>query len=230
MKKEEKKIPRSISIIMDGNRRWAREHNLPTLEGHRMGYKKLKEVTDWVDEAGIKFLTVYAFSTENWNRTKKEVVYLMDLFRWVLREEIEEFKNKNIRISVVGEKELLPDDIQKEVLRVEKETKNLTGLHVVLAISYGGRSEIVSAVNKIIKDKKNDVSENDFAKYLWTKDIPDPDLIIRSGGEKRLSNFLPWQSAYSELFFIDTHWPAFTKEEFYSILQEYTLRVKHYGK
>lgn len=217
---------------MDGNRRWARKNNLPAFEGHRRGYDTLKKVGEWAREAGIKSVIFYAFSTENWNRAKEEVGYLMNLFRWILKEELQRFKKERIRITVIGKKELLPEDIQKQVALVEEETKHFSDFHLVFAISYGGRSEILYAVRGIIQEnkKEDEITEAMFSKHLWTKDIDDPDIIIRTSGEKRLSNFLPWQSVYSELFFVDTLWPDFSKKEFLAILEEYSKREKRIGK
>lgn len=217
---------------MDGNRRWARKNNLPAFEGHRRGYDTLKKVGEWAREAGIKSVIFYAFSTENWNRAKEEVGYLMNLFRWILKEELQRFKKERIRITVIGKKELLPEDIQKQVALVEEETKHFSDFHLVFAISYGGRSEILYAVRGIIQEnkKEDEITEAMFSKHLWTKDIDDPDVIIRTSGEKRLSNFLPWQSVYSELFFVDTLWPDFSKKEFLAILEEYSKREKRIGK
>ena|SRR3989344_6746061 len=225
-------IPSCIGIIMDGNRRWARKNNFPLFEGHRRGYAKIKEAASWAKEAGVGTLILYVFSTENWNRPKEEIGFLMDLFRWIFKNEIKYLKNQKIKITAVGQKALLPEDIQKEAARIEKETKHFSGLHIVLAISYGGRSEILSAVKDIVRGglDEESVTEETFKNHLWTKGIPDPDIIIRSGGEKRLSNFLPWQSVYSEMFFVDSYWPEFSKEEFSNILAEYSKRERRRGK
>ena len=217
---------------MDGNRRWARKNNLPAFEGHRRGYDTLKKVGEWAREAGVRSLIFYAFSTENWSRAEEEVGYLMNLFRWVLKEELQNFKKEKIRITVIGKKELLPEDIQKQVALAEEETKHFSGFHLIFAISYGGRSEILYAVQGIIREnkKEDEITEAMFSEHLWTKGIDDPDIIIRTSGEKRLSNFLPWQSVYSELFFIDTQWPDFSKREFLAILEEYSKREKRIGR
>ena len=217
---------------MDGNRRWARENGLPAFEGHKKGYEKIKEVSAWAEGAGVTHLIFYMFSTENWNRTKEEVGYLMDLFRFVLREELKYCKKQNIKVIVIGKKESLPDDIQKDIIRAEKETEDSHGLNLVAVISYGGRSEIVSAIQAIIKEGTSgkEIGEEEIQNHLWTKNIPDPDIIIRTGGEKRLSNFLPWQSVYSELFFIDTYWPDFSKKDFEEILKEFASRERRHGR
>ena len=217
---------------MDGNRRWAKSKGLPTLEGHRRGYDRLKDVVRWAGEAGVTHLVIYAFSTENWKRTKEEVGYLMDLFRWVLKEEVAYFIKEEVKVTSIGDTTSLPPDIQEGIRGVEEKTKQFSKLHVVLALSYGGRKEILAAARAIVAKgfSGTDVTEEDFQKNLWTHDIPDPDMVIRTGGERRLSNFLPWQSVYSELFFSDTYWPEFTKEEFQNILNEYSERERRHGK
>jgi len=223
-------ISQCIGIIMDGNRRWAKAKGLPTFEGHRRGYEKLKEVLSWTKEAKISCLIIYGFSTENWKRSTEEVSYLLDLFRLVFTKELEFFKKENRKIVCVGERERFPEDLRKFMEKAERETSNLSGTTLVLALSYGGRSEIVSAVKKIVTAGVKDITKENFAKFLWTKDLPDPDLIIRTGGEKRLSGFLPWQSVYSELFFTDTQWPDFSKEEFDGVISEFSCRKRNFGK
>jgi len=217
---------------MDGNRRWAKSKGLPTLEGHRRGYDRLKDVVRWAGEAGVTHLVIYAFSTENWKRTKEEVGYLMDLFRWVIKEEVAHFIKEEVKVMAIGDTASLPPDIQEGIRDVEEKTKQFSKLHVVLALSYGGRKEILAATKAIVAKGFSgaDITEEDFQKNLWTHDIPDPDMVIRTGGERRLSNFLPWQSVYSELFFSDTYWPEFTKEEFQNILNEYSERERRHGK
>ena len=222
--------PNCIGIIMDGNRRWAKGRGFPTLEGHRHGYEKLKETVRWAKTAGVKHLIVYALSTENWNRTSEEVSYLLDLIRFVLAHELSVFKKENTRIICVGERERFPKDIQELMIKAEEETALLTGMTLVLALSYGGRVEILNAVNVLLASGKKGVTEEVFKQVLWTKDIPDPDLIIRTSGEMRLSGFLPWQAVYSELFFTKTLWPDFSEEEFNSILKEFAGRERRVGK
>ncbi|MBL7045674.1 MAG: di-trans,poly-cis-decaprenylcistransferase [Parcubacteria group bacterium] len=221
--------PKSIGIIMDGNRRWAKEQGLPTLEGHRRGAKKLKEVIGWNKDAGVPHLTVYALSTENWNRPKEEVAYLLDLLYTFIKNELEEIKREGIRIYFPGDRERFPQNLQDLMNDTEKETEENEEHTLSIAMSYGGRAELVNATNELIK-KGKEVTEEDIAKELWTSPLPDPDIIIRTGGERRLSGFLTWQSVYSELFFIDTYWPAFTREEFSSILKEYGERERRHGK
>lgn len=224
-----KSSPKCVGVIMDGNRRWAKAKNLPTFEGHRRGYEKLKEVTRWVKKAGIKYLVVYALSTENWNRAKEEVSYLLGLIRLVLTEEFESIKKDGGRIVCIGERERFSAEIQELMNKAERETSAAQGVTLVLALSYGGRAEIVRAVNEAVS-KGVQVDEKSFDNLLWTKNIPDPDLIIRTGGEMRLSGFLPWQAVYSELFFTKTFWPDFSEEEFKLILEEFSKRKRNFGK
>ena len=225
------KIPTTIGIIMDGNRRWAKERGMPSFEGHSLGYQKLKDALPWIKDAGIKNLIVFAFSTENWKRKETEVSYLLDLFRLILDKELDYFHKEGGVIKSVGKLESFPDDIQKLCQRAEEKTKNNPGPNLYLALSYGGREEILNATREIIKEgiKSENITEELFSKKLWTAGMPDPDIIIRTGGERRLSGFLPWQGVYSELFFTDTYWPAFTKEEFESILKEYDQRERRFG-
>lgn len=220
-----------IGFIMDGNRRWAREQNLPTIEGHRIGYGKLKDLIKWSREENIHNIVVYGFSTENWNRDPEEVSYLMELIRGVLggnKSEFDEIKQNGGRIKIIGQRERFSKDIQKLMTQVEKETEG--GMYTLwLALSYGGRAEIVDAVNRLVQEGK-EVTEEIFSKALWTEGMPDPDIIIRTSGEYRLSGFLPWQSVYSELFFIERNWPDFSREDFDRILVEYAQRERRHGK
>lgn len=222
--------PLSVGIIMDGNRRWAKARGLSTLEGHREGYAKLKEIINWSKEAGIGYVTVYAFSTENWNRTEEEVGYLMNLFRTVIGEVTKEAKEKGIKLVYIGQRERFAEDIRTAMNESEQSTRECTALTLAVALSYGGRQEIIDAVHRIPGDKIATITEEEFSKMLWTKDIADPDLIIRTSGEERLSNFLPWQSVYSEFFFTKTLWPDFSKDEFLSIIEEYHARERRLGK
>ena len=224
-----KNIPASIGIIMDGNRRWAREKGLSSLEGHKAGAEKVEEVLSWAHEAGVENLGVYACSTENWNRTRQEVAYLMKLFQFMLGKKLPIFKKKGIRLRCIGERARFSKTLQKLMDSAERETRELKGPTLSLALSYGGRAEILAAVNRAVGAGK-EVDEKSFAKYLWTQGIPDPDIIIRTGGEKRLSGFLPWQGVYSELFFTDTKWPAFSKKEFFDILHEFGQRKRNFGR
>ncbi len=222
-------IPQSIGIIMDGNRRWAKEQGLPTLEGHRAGYNKLKEVSAWCKDVGVKNLVVYAFSTENWNRTKEEVGYLMNLFREMIGKMTDNALRDDTRLIFLGERSRFEADILRAIEGAEEKTCSCKSFVFGIALSYGGRNEILDAIHRIPKGKLTTLSEGEFSKLLFTKEIPDPDIIIRTSGEQRLSGFLPWQGVYSELFFIDTLWPAFTRLEFDRILEEYGKRQRRFG-
>ncbi|MFA5888904.1 MAG: polyprenyl diphosphate synthase [Candidatus Paceibacterota bacterium] len=228
----ELKIPNCVGIIMDGNRRWAESKGKPRIEGHRSGGEKLKEVTKWVKEAGINHLVLYTFSNENWNRSPEEVSYMRDLMGKYLTEELSHFNKEGGILRCIGDLSRFPADLQEKLKHVEKETAGNPGPHIYLALSYGGRQEIIHAVKEIVKEnpKVEDVTEEYFAKHLQTYPMPDPDIIIRTSGEMRLSGFLPWQGVYSELFFVKTLWPDFSKEEFVKIIEEYGNRDRRIGK
>ncbi len=219
-----------VGIIMDGNRRWARAHGLQSLKGHTAGLEKAKEVTRHAFSKGVETVVLYAFSTENWNRPNEEIGYLMKLFDVVLMRELEKFSRKGVRVRFIGDLSRLPEKLRMSAKRLEKKSSH-TGFTktLAIAISYGGRAEILTALNRLISEGKTEVREEEVRAVLWTADMPDPDIIIRTGGEKRLSNFLPWQSIYSELFFSDSLWPDFTKKEFDSILTEFSLRERRRG-
>lgn len=214
---------------MDGNRRWAREQGLPTLEGHRAGFQKLKDFIKWNEALGVKCVMVYAFSSENWKRDEKEVSYLMDLFREALREVGTYHDSGTLRI--LGDVSRLPADIQEMVKDAEARTAGKEGMTLALAISYGGRAEILGTVKRFLADgvSPEDVTEEAFSDRLTTHGLPDPDMIIRTSGEQRLSGFLPWQSVYSEFFFPKTHWPALSKEEFLEMIDIYGKRHRRFG-
>lgn len=218
-----------IGVIMDGNRRWAKRKGLSTAEGHHAGYGKLKEVVRWAGEKGISHAIFYAFSTENWNRSPEEVAGLMTLFEMGLRESLPEFLRDGVRVRFIGERERFSSELQTLMNEVEEKTAECNVITAVLALSYGGRSDIAHAFNELLKGNKTLVTQEDIANALWTKDIPDPDIIIRTSGEQRLSNFLPWQSVYSELFFTETLWPDFSKNEFEGILRSYAERDRRRG-
>lgn len=226
---EKATTPRSLGIIMDGNRRWAREHGLPTLEGHMRGYQQAKEVASWCREAGVKYLTLYAFSNENWNRSKEEVAYLIELFKSIFMNEADDFKKENGAVRFIGDLARFGPEFETQAKKLEDENPASPSLTVVIALSYGGRQEIVRAANQLLREKKENVSEEEFAAHLYTSGIPDPDLIIRTSGEKRLSGFLPWQSTYSELFFVEKNWPDFEKADFESVLAEFAARERRHG-
>lgn len=221
-----------LAIIMDGNRRWAKKRGLPTLEGHRRGYEKLKQVGDWCIENGIKFLTVYAFSTENWKRNRYEIKYLMDLTLKALTDDLEEFNKKGIRMMTVGQLHKYPKKIREAYKTAVEVTKNNKKGTLITCLNYGGRLEIVDAVKKIIQQEKksSQINEKLIQNNLYAPDIPAPDLIFRAGGEMRLSNFLTWQSIYSELYFSKTLWPDFSRREFDTMLKEYDNRQRKFGK
>lgn len=225
----EKIIPTSIGFILDGNRRWAAEQGLPSLEGHRQGGEKVKEIVVWAHDAGIKEIIVYAFSTENWNRSAEEVSYLLKLFETTVDALAEQVVQAKGVIRFIGQRERFPQALQDKMNTAETKTAGGTEGTLAIALSYGGRAEILSAVNSVLAKGFETVDEEQLRDAMWSRGLRDPDLIVRTGGEKRLSNFLTWQSVYSELFFTDTKLPAFTKEEFDSILEEYASRERRHG-
>lgn len=222
--------PVCIGIIMDGNRRWAKAHDRPIFDGHSEGYKKLEEVIRWAREAGVPNVVAYAFSTENWHRPEDEVGYLMKLFRSVLENETAKMVKERVRVRFVGDRSRFDADMQMMMEKMEQETAVNYNITLHLAMSYGGRAEILAAANALLAKEASEVTENAFEHNLWSYPMPDPDIIIRTGGEKRLSGFLPWQSVYSELFFTDTLWPDFSTEEFDAILAQYATRERRHGK
>lgn len=221
-----------LAIIMDGNRRWAKQHGLPTLEGHRRGYDKVKAVGEWCLDRNIKYLTVYAFSTENWNRAPAEIEYLMKLFEQALTNELDDFVRLGLRLKVIGERSRFSTTIQQAIERAEAATAGGTRGTLQLGLNYGGRLEIIEACKQLVAQNSNpaNITEEIFAAQLWTASAPDPDLIIRTGGEQRLSNFLLWQSAYSELYFTPTFWPDFTETDLDVAIAEYESRQRRFGK
>jgi len=225
----DKKIPHCIGIIMDGNRRWAREQGLSTFEGHKKGLGSFDNVAHWVRDEGIKHLAVYALSTENWNRSEKEVAYLLELFKTAVHDAFERIAKEKGRIHFVGDMSRFPEDLQKQFKELEEKTKEYDDFHVWICASYGGRLEMEEAIKKLVASGE-EVTQESIRENMWSAGMPDPDIIIRTGGEKRLSNFLLWQCAYAELFFPETYWPAFTKEELQAILEEYSNRERRHGK
>ncbi len=215
---------------MDGNRRWAKAHGLSTLEGHTRGYQKAKDAAHWCRDAGVKFVILYAFSSENWNRATEEIGYLRDLFMQAIFDDAEELRTENGAVRFIGDIGRFGEKFAAQVKRVEATNPKDPSTTVVIALSYGGRDEIVHATNALLREKKESVTEEEFAEHLYTTGIPDPDLIIRTSGEKRLSGFLPWQATYSELFFIEKHWPDFEKQDFDEILEEFAARERRHGK
>ncbi len=222
-------IPNCVGFIMDGNRRWAKDNNLPELDGHKKGFDLFEETIEWCKELGINNLIFYTFSTENWGRDKKEISHLMNIFITAF-EKLDKIKENDFQLKFIGQIDRLPEKLQKLIKSTEKETENNKSGIITIAISYGGRAEIVNAVNKILESGKKEITEESFENYLWTKDLPDPDVIIRTGGDIRLSNFLTWQSVYSELYFVSTYWPDFSKDELKGIVQEFSNRERRKGK
>ena len=225
---KEKKL-NHIAIIMDGNRRWAKNKGLPTYQGHKKGYEKLKEVGQWMLDRKVKILTVYAFSTENWKRSEKEVDYLMDLFRKALTDEVQEFHKQGFKMQIFGQIEGLAIDLQKMTKDATELTKNNKKGILNLCINYGGRTEIVDAVNKALDKGAKKINEKAIENNLYSAGLPAPDLIIRTSGEQRLSNFLTWQSCYSELYFIQNHWPDFSEKDLDKAIDWYFGRDRRYG-
>ncbi len=225
-----KKIPRHLAIILDGNGRWAKKRNLPRLMGHRAGLRKLEEMVRLVKREGIRYFSVYAFSTENWNRPSMEVQGLMSLFRYYIRRKVDEIKSEGARIRFCGRNDKLPEDLLQQMRWAEDYTKDQEILDFILCINYGGRAEILDAINKLRADNfTGEVTEQDLRKYFYLPDVPDPDLIIRTSGELRLSNFWLWECAYSEFYFTDIHWPDFDENELRKALDNYAGRDRRYG-
>ena len=227
-------LPEHVAIIMDGNRRWAKKNNLNTPQGHKEGAENLKRIAKFANKIGIKYLTVYAFSTENWKRSQEEVgaimkllkFYLLDFFNW---------SDENIKINVLGKIAELPKDLKDQIHKIEEKTKNNTGLVLNICFNYGGRDEIVTATKNIAQKvldgelKIEDINEKLFSNYLYTANQPDPDLLIRTSGEERISNFLPWQISYSEFVFTDKFWPEYDEQEFLNSIQIYQKRTRRFG-
>lgn len=222
------KKPQCLGFIMDGNRRWAKEQNLPTLEGHQKGLEVFLDAIRFVRDEQIPHAIFYAFSTENWKRSETEVGYLMQLFSGLLTRLSEELNEKQVRVRIIGQRQDFSRDLQVRMNKLEEESKQFSDTTIWIALSYGGRAEIVAAVNDAIQ-KKETMTEELFKKLLWTADMPDPDMIIRTSGEERLSNFLLWSAAYSEFYFIEKHWPALTKVDFNDMLLQYANRKRRKG-
>ncbi|MGI6733937.1 MAG: isoprenyl transferase [Anaerovoracaceae bacterium] len=235
MQLEHAKIPGHVAIVMDGNGRWAEKRNLPRLAGHNAGMKALKEIVKRSSTLGVKHLTVYAFSTENWKRPSDEVGGIFKILVYYVDKELAELHANNVKVSVLGDYRKLPKDAVAKLEEALEKTKNNTGLQFHIALNYGSRDEILQAAIAMAKDAvagriaPEDMTEEMLSQYLFTKDIPDPDLVIRTSGEKRLSNFLLWQSAYSEFVFCDAYWPDFTPERYEEAIAEYAGRVRRFG-
>jgi len=228
-------IPQHIAIILDGNGRWAAKKGMPRNYGHAQGAKTVERICEDAYKLGVKYLTVYAFSTENWNRPDSEVEALMKLLRNYMKTCIKTATKNKMRVRVIGDKSKLAPDLQKSIADLEESSKNNDGLNFQVAINYGARDEMVRAMKQLVKDKEenkitiDDIDEKLFASYLDTSDIPDPDLLIRTSGELRLSNFLLWQLAYSEFYITDVLWPDFTKEELVKAIEQYNSRDRRFG-
>ena len=233
----ENSIPQHIVLFPDGNRRWARGRGFHLLEGHKAGYEKLVDFVNWCRNKGVRVVTVFGFSTENWNRTKEEVSYLMKLLEMGLRTHIKDFasKDRGARVRVIGERKRLPESLQEAIHDVEEQTRNQDAMFLNLAISYGGRWDIVQAAQKYAQyaiDNKTDshvLTEKYFSQFLCLYDLPEPDLLIRTSGEKRISNFMLWQFAYTEFCFIDTLWPDFDETVFSQVINDFQKRERRFG-
>ncbi|MGN0709861.1 MAG: isoprenyl transferase [Anaerovoracaceae bacterium] len=232
------KMPVHVAIIMDGNGRWAKQHGVPRLAGHNAGMESMKEIVRCSSDLGIKYLTVYAFSTENWKRSQEEVSGIFKLLVKFVKLDLDELDEKNVRVKVFGDYSVIPKAARESLDRTLEKTKDNTGMQFNIALNYGGRSEITRAVNHIIDDMKagraeGPVTEEMISRYLYSGDengnVPDPDLIIRTSGEERLSNFLLWQGAYSELEFTDLYWPDFTPEAYKALLEDFQHRDRRFG-
>ena len=232
---ERENMPSHIAIIMDGNRRWAKSHGLDPKQGHKEGAKTLEKIVRYAKTIGIKYITVYAFSTENWKRTADEVGALMLLLQNYLEEYSKRADTENIKINVLGDITRLSESMQKSINKCMERTKENTGIIFNIALNYGGRAEIVNAVKKIAKQVKEgkiqceEIDENTISEKLYTKGQPDPDLLIRTSGELRTSNFLPWQIVYSEFVFVEKHWPDFSEEDLIRAIEEYQKRNRKFG-
>ena len=229
-------IPRHIAIIMDGNGRWATSHRLPRLAGHREGINSVREIVRICGEIGIEYLTLYTFSSENWNRPVKEVSSIMKLLFSTIKKEVQNLHKNNVRLLTIGKLDDLPQKSYLEILEGINKTKDNTGLNLILALSYGSRQELLRAVRRIVdrskiaKIKIDEINEDMISKELYTSEIPDPDLLIRTGGENRISNFLLWQSAYTEFYMVDVFWPDFREKELINSIEDYQARQRRFGR
>ncbi len=221
-----------IAIIPDGNRRWAKEHLLPSMMGHKKGVEALKNIVKACAEFDIKHLTMYAFSTENWNRKQEEVDFLMDLLAQTIKNELKELNENNVKLTFLGNLKQLNENLQKILEDAQETTKNNSGVNLNIAINYGARDEIKNAVKNIVKQgyKEEEITEDLISNNLYTKNIPDPDLLIRTSGEKRISNYLLWQIAYCEIYITDKYWPEFDKEQLKLAIEEFAQRQRRWGK
>ena len=232
---DKENMPKHIAIIMDGNRRWAKEQGLDYRKGHQAGADTIEKIVTYANEIGLKYLTVYAFSTENWKRTEEEVGALMLLFNKFLDKYIKIADTKNVKIKFIGDRTALSKSLADKMAKAEERTKNNSGLLFSVGLNYGGRDEIIHAVKNISEDVKNgkinseDITTDLFSNYLYTAGMPDPDLVIRTSGEMRTSNFLPWQIVYSEFLFLDKYWPDFSEEDLDNAIEAYQKRNRKFG-
>jgi undecaprenyl diphosphate synthase len=227
------RLPRHIAVIMDGNGRWARRRRLPRIAGHRAGIRAVRQAVEACARLGVPYLTLYAFSVENWKRPHTEVKLLMGLLREYLKKEIGELNRQNVRLGVIGRVTELPAPVQRDLGGALEETRRNSGLHLTLALNYGARAELIDAVRSMAEHQQRNgsmtIDEATFSQHLYTRDLPDPDLLIRTSGEMRLSNFLLWQVAYSEIWVTDTLWPDFTQQEFLKAILDFQKRERRYG-
>ena len=235
MENDKLAVPRHIAVIMDGNGRWAKQRGLPRVEGHIAGAERVREVLRYAREFGVEYMTLYAFSTENWKRSREEVDALMDLLSRFIDGYLDEMKQNNVRLLVTGRIDGLPERAANDLKRAMAETASLTGHTLILALNYGGRSEIADAAKKIAEEVRHGrldpvkIDEQLFSRYLDLPDVPDPDLMIRTSGEFRLSNFLLWELSYAEFYVTDTYWPDFDREEFRKAIESYSKRDRRFG-
>lgn len=226
---EEKKVPKHVGIIMDGNGRWAKQRGKKRTYGHKEGAKSVEAILLKAKEMGIEYITLYAFSTENWKRPKDEVETLMKMFKQFLKEERKTLRKNNMRLKVIGRREGLSKELIKLIDECEEELKDNDGLELNLAVNYGGRPELLDAINALIEEGKKEVTEDDIKRKLYNPTLPDPELIIRTSGEYRLSNFLLWQSTYSEIYISEVYWPEFREDEFEKAIDNYLGRERRFG-
>lgn len=226
----DKKQIKHIGIVMDGNGRWAKSRNLPRILGHHAGVKAVERIMSAAKDLNIEYVSLYAFSTENWQRPKGEVLGLMGLFRYYIQSKITELCKQDIRIRFSGKRSVLPVDIQKLLEEAEVKTAACSSCNMIVCLNYGGRMEIVDAFNSMITDGVTDINEATIRNYLYLPDVPDPDLLIRTGGEYRMSNFLLWQGAYSEYYFTEKYWPDMTSQDLTDAIDDYYRRDRRYGK
>jgi undecaprenyl diphosphate synthase len=227
------RVPKHIAIIMDGNGRWAKRRHLPRIAGHRKGIGAVRQAVEACVETGVSYLTLYAFSVENWKRPHTEIRLLMGLLRQYLKKEINELNRRNIRLEVIGRIKELPEPVLRDLQNALDQTRQNTGLHLILALNYGGRAELVDAVQQVLDSARQNgsviVDESMLSRHLYTRDLPDPDLLIRTSGELRLSNFLLWQVAYAELWVTETLWPDFTQKDLFQAIIDFQKRERRFG-